>query len=327
MRTEYLYLAIIFFTFITLVLVISMALILLRKKNILRKRKLLANYLEEWVMNVILENNIEANHVFSIPNYLQFLLQGKLAKKVLLRELMKAKKSLSGNSGDNLVKIYNQLNLQEISLRRVASKLWHIKVKGIQELAIMNQHSNHEKIFELTNHKDYMVRMEAQTAMVRLQGYKGLQFFDNLSYQLTEWHQLNLLSLLAHLPVTTENGIYNWLNSSNASVVQFSLKLIAEQHAIEYYDEVVKCLSHPNLIVRREAILCLGQMPSNEAAAKLNRRFFAEPDKNIRLCIINEFMKTGSEKDLQFLQTLQHVKDADIKLAANKTVLHLQNFI
>ncbi|MEP7109077.1 MAG: HEAT repeat domain-containing protein [Ferruginibacter sp.] len=301
-----------------------MLLILLGKKRILIKTGLIASQLEEWLMDVILENNSEINHVFLIPREIKLLLQSKFARSILLGELITLKKSLSGNSGDNLEKIYNQLNLKEISLKRLTSKLWHVKAKGIQELAIMNQHSNNAIILELTNHQDHMVRMEAQTALVRLRGYKGLQFFDNLTYPLSEWHQLNLLSLLAHQPITGENGIFNWLHSSNVSVLQFSLKLIGEQHAMEFHEEVVKCLSHPNEIVRREAILCLAQMPSNAAAEELNRQFTVEPEKNLRVCIINEFRRTGSDLDLPFLQTLQHDEDVDIKLAANKTVLYLQ---
>lgn len=216
------------------------------------------------------------------------------------------------------------MGLDKISMQRITSKKWHYKAQGIQELAVMNQHNQHSNIFDLTNHTDLMVRMEAQIAMVRLQGFEGLQFFDTLSYSLSEWHQLNLLHLLANKPVSEEHGVIKWLHSANATVVQFALKLIAEQHASEFHDEVVKCLYHKNEMVRREAILCLGEMPSTAAAIKLNNHYAGETDKNIRLCMIEEFQKTGSDLDLPFLQELQHAEDVDVKLAANKTVLHLQ---
>jgi hypothetical protein len=324
MRAEYLYWSIIIFSVIILVLVTCMVTILLNKKSTLKKRAAIVQQLEEWIMDIILENSGEAGYLFSIPSHIRPLLENKLARKVLVRELTKAKKSLSGSSGENLEKIYNQLNLHEISMRRLDNKHWHIKAKGIQELAIMNQHAYIEKILAHTNHADPMVRMEAQTAMVRLKGYDGLQFFDSLSYPLSEWHQVNLLSLLANQPIIANEGIYHWLNSSNDSVVQFSLKLISEQHASEFHDDVIKSLNHTNQSVRREAILCLGQMPSGNAAAELTTRFATEPDKNIRICIINEFRNTGSDIDLPFLENLRHQCDLDIKLAANKTVLYLE---
>ncbi len=324
MKAEYLYLFIILFAFITLLLVVSMLMIVLRKKAYKRLTNVIARQLEGWIMDVILENNVGPNYTFAVPGKIQLLLQTGLAKKVLLREMMKVKKSLSGTSGINLEKVYIQLGLQEISLNRINNKHWHVKAKGIQELAIMNQHQYQQIISQLTNNHDHMVRMEAQIAMVRLDGYKGLHFFDNLTYPLTDWLQVNLLQLLANQPITVEMGIINWLHSGNVSVIQFSLKLIAEQHAIEFQDEVISCLNHESKLVRQEAVLCLGQMPSAEVAEELKARFIIERDINIRLCIINEFIKTGSGDDLPFLKKLFADEDVDIKLAANKTVLYLQ---
>ncbi|MEO6719504.1 MAG: HEAT repeat domain-containing protein [Ferruginibacter sp.] len=324
MRAEYLYFAILFFVFLAFFMVVSMLFIVLNKSRMKGKRRALAAQMEGWIMDVILEKEGSPGHVFAVPPSINDLLQTPIAKKVLLRELMKVKKSLSGVSGKNLEILYAQLSLDQVSLQRLESKKWHIKAKGIQELAVMHQHSQYSAIFNLTNDQDMMVRMEAQTSIVRLNGYKGLQFFDNLSYPLSEWHQLNLLHLLAHEPVMEEHGVIKWLNSSNATVVQFSLKLIAGQHAIELYDEVVKCLHHTDEVVRKEAVLCLGQMPSPSVALELNNHYRDETDKNIRLCIIDEFQRVASRHDLPFLQTLQQADDVDVKLAANKTVLYLE---
>ncbi|MDO9376285.1 MAG: hypothetical protein Q7T76_17810 [Ferruginibacter sp.] len=324
MRLEYLHLAIIVFSFIALILVVSMLLIMLRKRAITRARKSIANQLEPWIMDIILENAPLDSENFPVPANISLLLERKLARKVLLRELVKVKRSLSGVSGENLEKLFSQLELQEISLHRTTSKRWHVKSKGIQELGTMNHQASYERILELTNNEDLMVRMEAQTAMVRLRGYKGLEFFNTLTYPLSEWHQVNILHLLAHQPVSEQVGILDWLNSTNPSVVQFALKLIAEQHAGEFYQQVLACLDSPYEIVRKEAILCLGQVPSMTTIAELTAHFNKEDNKNLRLCIIKEFAGNGSEEDIAFLKTLQQVEDVDIKLAASKSLLQLQ---
>ncbi|MEO6547073.1 MAG: HEAT repeat domain-containing protein [Ferruginibacter sp.] len=312
-----------FFAILIVVLVAGILLTMFRKKIISEKRSTIVGQLEDWIMEVVLDD-VEVGKTFEIPAMIGKILKIQLAKRVLLRKLMELKKSLSGVSGENIQRVYQQLNLQEISLKRLNSRYWHIKARGLQELAVMHQDAFHEKVFKFTNDEVNMVRMEAQISMVRLQGYKGLQFFDILSYPLSEWHQLNLLSLLGHLPLSNEAGILNWLQSSNISVIQFSLKLIGEQHAVEFHDEVIKCLSHPHVIVRREAILCLGQMPSNEAAIALKAHFENEPDRNLRMILIQILTKTGSHLDLPFLQPLQNADDEDIKLVANRSVLYLQ---
>nr|WP_255481300.1 HEAT repeat domain-containing protein [Pontibacter sp. Tf4] len=166
--------------------------------------------------------------------------------------------------------------------------------------------------------------MEAQIALVYLQQYDGLSFFENLKYPLTEWHQIKLLQLLANHPIPSETIVTSWLNSTNPSVVQFTLKLIAEQHATQFQNEVIACLSHPDDAVRRQAIGCLGEIPSAPAANALRARYTNESSKVLQLTILSGLMKTGTAGELPFLQELQLAQDESVRLAALKTIQHLQ---
>ena len=325
MRAEYLHLAIILFSFIALLLVVWMLIIMLKKRSTTRKRKLIASQLESWIMDIILEDAPPKGAGFPVPADVSLLLKRKLARKVLVRELVKIKKSLSGVSGDNLQQVFRQLNLDQISLQRTTSKMWHVKAKGIQELGIMNHQPSYKKILQLTNDADLMVRMEAQTALVRLRGYKGLEFFNTLTYPLSDWHQVNILHLLSHQPISEHVDIVAWLHSTNPSVVQFALKLISEQHAGEFYPEVLACLDSPYEIVRREAIFCLGQVPALSTPADLAAHFEKEDNKVLRLCIIKALASNGSEEDMPFFQRLEQSEDVDIKLASKKSLLQLQH--
>lgn len=320
---KYLYISIYLISFIIIVLICYILFILVRKNRIFNKRKTIILLLEEWLMEIILEEPDNPRHVFTIPAKTRQLFKKKLAKKVLLQELIKLKKSLSGIPGNNVQKLYEQLRLDVLSRQKMSSKKWHIKVQGIQELAIMNQHTDGSNILSLTNHSHPIVRMEAQTAMVRLKKYKGLNFLNTLSFPITDWHQMNLLQLLASQPVTPVNGIKNWLQSSNTSVVQFSLKLIGEQHAEEFCDEVINCLDDFDINVRTSAILCLGEILSISAVEALKKHFYLEENKELQLCIINQLQKTGAASEFQFFINLQLNEDADIKLASHNTILHL----
>lgn len=273
-------------------------------------------------MEIVLEEDNNTNHVFHIPKPIQRLLKNKQAKKILLQELVKLKKSLSGVPGDNVQKLYEQLRLDELSRQRLNSKKWHIKVRGIQELAIMNQFADSSNILSLTNNDNTMVRMEAQTAMVHLKKYKGLGFFNTLTYPVSEWHQMNLLQLLSNYPVAPVHGIKNWLQSSNTSVVQFALKLIGEQHAEEFCDEVINCLDDFDIGVRLSAILCLGNILSVSAIEALKKHFPNEENKELQQCIINQLQKTETEEETQSYNDLQPNKDTDIELVSHSTINH-----
>lgn len=320
---KFLYISIGFVGVVIFILIIYILFILIRKNRIFSKRKTITQLLEEWLMEIILEEPGSAGYVFNILPRIQQLLKKKLAKKVLLEELIKLKKSLSGIPGSNVQRLYEQLHLDMISRKRMSSKKWHIKVQGIQELAIMNQYADGSEILSLTNHDHPMVRMEAQTAMVRLKKYKGLNFLNSLSFPITDWHQMNLLQLLSNQPVTPVHGIRNWLQSSNSSVVQFSLKLIGEQHAEEFCDEVINCLDDFDVSVRRCAIVCLGEILSVLAVEALKKHFHTEENKELQLCIISQLKKTGTESEFKFFINLQLNEDADIKLASHNTILYL----
>jgi hypothetical protein len=322
---QYLFLGILFLALVTFSLAISIFLTLINKNKVFKSRRSIINKLEDWITEIILQP--EKGEDFTLPPDIKKILQNPLAKKVLLREIMKLKRSLSGTSARNLDMLYHHLKLYRISTKRIAGNKWHVKAKGIQELAMMNKQNLHTIVSAYTHNKDFTVRMEAQTALVRLQGFKALYFFETLTYPLSEWHQLNLLHLLSSQSLPNKNDVIRWLHSSNSSVVQFILKLITEQHAEEFYNEVVNCLRHKSEVVRLEAIRYLGQIPSFDTNTLLKNQYIIEPDKNIRLCIIKLLERNESPDNILFVQNLQLSSDADVKLAADSTVLYLQKKI
>lgn len=274
-------------------------------------------------MEIVLEESDSSAEPFKVPKKIRVLLKKKLSKKVLLEELIKLKASLSGIPGENVQKLYEQLGLDALSRHQMNSRRWYIKVKGIQELAVMNQYAASLSILNLTNHRHSLVRMEAQTALVRLQKYKGLSFLNMLNYTLSEWHQINLLQLLSHHPVAGVNGISNWLHSCNASVVQFTLRLIGELHAEEFCEEAIRCLEDNDILVRKSAIMCLGEILSTAAIEALKKHFSSEKNQELRLCIMNQVLKTGSESELKFFIDLHLNEDAEIRQASQNTILYL----
>lgn len=302
----------------------AMLVIMLGKKRLVIRQKQLQAQLKHWLVSIILQEPETSKVTFDIPESIARIVQGGFARRVLLEELVQLKNNLSGQSGDNLQQLYQQLRLDRLSAQYMRSNRWYFKAKGIQELAAMQQTAYQEEIYALTQHSDAMVRMEAQIAMVYLQGYQGLAFFDHLEYPLNEWHQVKLLQLLASQPIPSPDMIKGWLISKNASVIQFALKLIREQHASQFQQDVIACLSHPDELVRSQAIACLGEIPSAPAALALRTHYTSENSKTLQHHILAELMKTGTSHDLPFLQQLRISPDEGVRLAVEKTIRHLQ---
>ena len=162
------------------------------------------------------------------------------ARQLLIAELIKGKKALSGSAGANLVRLYIQLGLETDSLRKLDSLAWHRQAQGVQELALMEQRSQVARIYRLTNALNEVVRMEAQAAIVQLYGFDGLRFLDVLVRPLSEWQQIQLLRLLSREPGTPSGKLREWLRSTNPTVRDFARKLTAENHLEEMLEEEVQ---------------------------------------------------------------------------------------
>lgn len=117
-------------------------------------------------------------------------------RQYLINEIIHTRKDISGASAENLKRFYEMLELNKESREKLTRKKWHIKAKGIQELAIMGQKNYVKQIFRLTNHKNQFVRNEAQCALVNFHGFLGLRFLNIITYPLSEWQQIQLLNKL-----------------------------------------------------------------------------------------------------------------------------------
>ncbi|NDK55387.1 HEAT repeat domain-containing protein [Pontibacter fetidus] len=321
---ELFYIAIAVFTSIILGLISAMVFIMLAKSKQASRQKHLQAQFKQWLVSIILHEPEDKKTDFEIPATIALLLQKRFARRALLSELIRLKDNLSGQSGDNIQQLFNQLHLGNLSAHDMRSSKWYLKAKGIQELAAMEQKAYLPEIYTLTQHRHPVVRMEAQTALVYLQGYAGLTFFRQLAYPLTEYHQAKLLQLLANQPIPSPEMVRSWLVSPNPTVVQFTLKLISEQHATQFQEDVITCLSHPSELVRSQAISCLGEIPSAPAALALRTHYTSENSKALQLNILSGLLKTGTTNDLPFLHQLRQTPDEGMRLAVEKAIRHLQ---
>ncbi len=149
------------------------------------------------ISEAIFSTNKEDDPV-DISYRIEILLQNPGFSNILINELIHAKKNLSGSSTLNLVKLYEVLELDKNSLTKLHSSKWHIKAKGIQELAMLEQKKYVKEIFRLTNNSNVLVRNEAQCALISFYGFAGFRFLNVASYPISQWQQIQLLNKLGH---------------------------------------------------------------------------------------------------------------------------------
>jgi hypothetical protein len=243
-------------------------------------------------------------------------------RECLIDKLVIAKKNLTGDAADNIVRLYRRLGLEKDSVQKLSSLKWHIKARGIQELAWMEQKDQLSRIYRQTNNRNEFIRMEAQLAIVRLYGMEGLRFLHVVSEPISEWQQIKLL---AHLPRKTGEslkGIRGWLQSPNPSVIAFSLKLVAIHHQFELHDQVATCLQHRNAPVRMQAVRCLREI-YNENTSRLLIDHYPEKDRAYKEATLEALGVIGAESSISFLQEALQNEDNGLKLLAAQALSNL----
>jgi hypothetical protein len=271
-------------------------------------------HLEVWITHIILEETTEG---IQLPPKFYRILQNKMARQLAIDELIKCKKNFSGTVADTLVELYMQLGLKADSLKKIKSRQWHIKARGIQELYLMDQIDVLKTIYKNTNNKYEFVRMEAQTGVIHLTGFSGLRFLDVISYPLTEWQQLKLLEQLRLTSKKEDlaDGIAGWLLSKNDTVVIFALKLADEYQQFAIADKVVHCLVHPHEKVRIQAIKTMVRLADQRTPSILLGYFRKERFMN-RALMLDALTHLATEEHADFLVSLLEDPNNIIKLKA-----------
>ncbi len=264
-------------------------------------------------------------HKTPIPfaNRTNKLLANKHFRRLVNNELISAKENMSGSSGENLQKLYLQINLDQYALKLLKSKSWYKISKAIQEFGVMELDQYRDKITPFINHKNILVRLEAQNTLLKFNGFKGLYFLDQAAYPITEWQQIKLLEQLNTLTIDDFTGIENWLKSKNDSVVAFALKLAGNYFQFQLHEQISNCLYHSSPEVRKEAILTLKAIPSEDTAAKLMDIYPTEDVKN-KIEIIEALKEVGSSDDFHFLIEIIKNEEVTLQFKAAQTMASLK---
>jgi HEAT repeat protein len=238
----------------------------------------------------------------------------------IIENLINIKKNLTGSTAGTTIDIYEKLSLRHDSIKRLRSSAWYHKTQGIYELYMMNQHDQRAAIFEYTNSGNEYVRMEAQTAIVGFSGFGGLVFLDNLTYPLHEWQQIKLLEQLAAINADNMDHLPLWLQSSNAYVVQFALKLADIYQQFQVNDMVIDRLKSENEKIRYQAIKTLGGI-ANETTAKALKEHYAVETPENKLEIIKQLSVMGASDDLPFLIDRLQEEDESLVIEAGRAIV------
>lgn len=244
-------------------------------------------------------------------------------KNTLLEALVAAHRKFSGQARKDLGELFNSLNLETEVWTKINSGKPHLISVGIQDLALVSGVNRASELERFLRHSSILVRHEAQFATVNFLGFEGLNFLNSLEYSLSDWQQLRLLRAIKEVPTDGEQRLQTWLNSSNFSIVIFTLRVLKKFQLFSFYDAVQPLMQHRLDSVRIEVIAVMNALGGTTLTADLLRLYPSQP-KLVQYEILKVF-RGLRDKDTAYLlrDLLEHHPEPAFQILSAEILLSI----
>lgn len=242
-----------------------------RDLNINSKKRLEnLNEYQKLVVSIVTIKENEIDKKQRIVKKVKAQTKSTFNRELILEVLLKLHGSISGESSKRLEDLYVASGLYSFSVIKLKSSKWHIKIKGMRELAQMKVFDDlRVEVPKLLNHKNRLLRANAQQTVLKLDGVIGLNFITNYKEDLYRWQQIELMENLFKIKGPTFYQIHNWLKAENASVNLFALKIVKAYSLINQKENLQNLASSTHHLVRKEALNLIVMLKLKEASFDL----------------------------------------------------------
>jgi len=162
--------------------------------------------------------------------------------------------NFQGDSLKTLKQFYEDCGQKKFALRVLKFGEWHEKASVLRELGMMGVSEALGFIKRQVESKNDIIRMQAQFALIYLEGAKGIEFLRTTKRPLSDWQQLRLIEEIESLNFAQIPNFYKLLESQNQTVVVFGLKLIRYFDQIENQNQLLKLVEYSGIKVQTELI-------------------------------------------------------------------------
>jgi len=200
-------------------------------------------------------------------------------RNLFLKKLVDSEKKFSGAAKNRIKGLFKEYHLRKEAEKKLSQKKNHLIARGIHELTVMDVEEAVPQISTFLSHPSVRVYQEAQYAMVRFNGFEGLQFLDSFTSKISEWQQLRLLLSISSLPPDSEATIGKWLESPNETTVIFTLKLIKKFQLLSFYSKVFELLGEAPLEVRIKSVQAIMSLENPQMVEDLSKVYYDQPDE------------------------------------------------
>ena len=288
----------------------------MRKDYIARKKKKNENRYRDFIMEWIYEVDLK-----EVPRSFLKELEDPILRDTFTSELLSIHNNLTGESASRLVELFHKAGLKPFTIRKTHSVFWPVKAKGIKELAQMNITSENQLIMKCLNSRNFILRVEAQLAWIRLNPNDPLKFYDDPNIRLSDWGQLN--SLIAFKKIGKIPDFGKWIESKTRIVVIFALKMTGILKEFQNELLVQHRLYDLDPEIRREAIIALGRLELSSSNPNL-RQIYPPENLSNKAEILRALIITADPENFSlFKEVLLGEPDISTRILAAKGIVEL----
>nr|WKN39337.1 HEAT repeat domain-containing protein [Tunicatimonas sp. TK19036] len=264
-------------------------------------------------------------HEVVLARFLEEEKKNQLDKQILTVLLVDLKRSFTGSSEAQLLRLADALHLPEYAYQKLKSRHWSTQAQGIREISnikVLND-SFLSEITDLSTSPTPAISQEAQIALVKLSNPPDLSFLNDLSTSLSHWQQIHLFHHLRTVDKECLPIFSQWLTSDNESVVIFSLRMIAEFEQRSNTELILQQLNHPSQNIILETIRTITQLKLIQALDALIK-LLQHGDHKIQISCIQAIGYLGKNQHLPYLNAVMAHDDYWIRRMASTAVKQLE---
>lgn len=235
----------------------------------------------------------------------------------LIDLMIRSQRSLLGSNYQKLRVLFKQIPPYRVSVRKLESRKWYIKARGIQEIYEMSQEQYIRQIIKERNNPNIFVRHEAQIAMVVFLGWESLRFLPYLSTKLTLWQQIKIIEKLYSLhPQPDVEYLRQAFDAERPYAQKLIMRIIRKFGLKSEVDYIMSFLDHENNDRRETAIYCISSFALDHGRlADIKRIFFKISDTRQQMKLLQYIHEVSPAIDLLFFREVLKKGHEDLKLS------------
>lgn len=223
------------------------------------------------------------------------------SKKLFINTLANIHSQTQGIIQERVATLFSQFNYDYLIFAHLHSPYFRHKIFALKIISEFKLKGYDKYILKLTKRRNNVLHSEAIVTLLKLGIYSDLAFLSDLKLKLTLWD----INVIVKTIEESENKDLNYkflLDSSIPETSTLGIIFIRLHNKIEFKDDVLLKLGHPNDLINEEAFSTYISFARNQADYNLliDKFTLAPPKAQIKII---QLMKESSdeEKTIQFL--------------------------